>query len=94
MCAAKLHAELLNLLHQHCRYRGLRHLLTLGWMVLGLSGSGTVQLTAWEADVSDRTQRAYSYQRRWSRFLSNLKISPTSQIRFIDHSEITAPAHQ
>jgi hypothetical protein len=67
-----------SLLTHRCGERGSRETSTeiKVQLPMGLLGSGTVQLTAWEAYVSARAQLAQSEQRRWSHFLSNLKISP------------------
>jgi hypothetical protein len=56
---------------QHGQWREVRHLHTLGWMVVGLSQSGGVSLTAWVPFVKGRARYAQSTQRRFARWLQN-----------------------
>lgn len=69
-----LYGQLMGYLRQHSRYRDLRHLKALGWMVSALVGSGQLSLAAWEPYVSSRAQSAQSSERRWQRFMSNARI--------------------
>jgi len=70
----RLYSQLLKYLSQYSRYQDLRHLQALSWMVSALVCSQKLSLTAWESYVQSRAQQAQSYQRRWSRFLSNVRV--------------------
>ena len=74
----QLYCELVALLGQHGKWRDVRHLYTLIWMVVGLIHSGCVSLTAWVPFVSNRACYAQSTQRRFARWLQNprLEIHP------------------
>ena len=69
-----LYSQLMRYLRQHSRYRDLRHLKALGWMVSALVCSGQLSLGAWEPYVSSGAQQAQSSERRWQRFMSNARI--------------------
>lgn len=69
-----LYRQLLKYLRQYSRYQDLRHLQALSWMVSALVCSQKLSLTEWESYVNSRAQQAQSYQRRWSRFLSNVRV--------------------
>ena len=56
----------------------LRHLKALSWMVSALICCGKLSLPEWEPYVPSRAQKAQSVERRWSRFLSNQRISVTA----------------
>lgn len=66
--------QLIGYLRQHSRYRDLRHLKALGWMVSALVCSGQLSLAVWEPYVPSRAQKAQSTERRWQRFMSNSRI--------------------
>ena len=70
-----LYRQLFGLLRQHSKYRDLRHLKALAWMVSALIGSQKLSLPAWEAYVVSKAQKAQSYERRWQRFLLNPRIN-------------------
>lgn len=70
----RLYCELVALLGQHGKWRDIRHLYTLLWMVVGLIHSGGVSLTAWVPFVSSRARYAQSTQRRFARWLQNARI--------------------
>jgi hypothetical protein len=70
----QLYCELVALLGQHGKWRDVRHLYTLIWMVVGLIHSGCVSLTAWVPFVSSRACYAQSTQRRFARWLQNPRI--------------------
>jgi hypothetical protein len=70
----RLYCELVALLGQHGKWRDVRHLYTLLWMVVGLIHSGGVSLTAWVPFVSSRARYAQSTQRRFARWLQNARI--------------------
>jgi hypothetical protein len=59
---------------QHSKYRDLRHLKALVWMILGLIQSGKISLSEWECYIPSRATLAQSFERRWQRFVSNQRI--------------------
>lgn len=72
--SAPLYNQLFSLLSQHCKYRDLRHLKTLVWMIIGLIQSGKISLSEWECYIPSRATKAQSFERRWQRFVSNQRI--------------------
>lgn len=70
----QLYRQMFHYLSQYSQHCDLRHLQALSWMVSALVCSQKLSLTAWEPYVQSRAQKAQSYQRRWSRFLSNSRI--------------------
>lgn len=72
--STQLHDQLLSFLRQYSRYRDLRHIKALSWMVSALICSGQLSLPAWEPYVPSRAQQAQSFERRWHRFLDNALI--------------------
>lgn len=70
----QLYRQMFHYLSQYSQHCDLRHLQTLSWMVSAVVCSQKLNLTAWEPYVQSRAQKAQSYQRRWSRFLSNPRI--------------------
>ncbi|BAZ37614.1 hypothetical protein NIES4101_35370 [Calothrix sp. NIES-4101] len=52
----------------------MRHLKTLAWMINGLICSGQLSLSAWEPYVDSDAKQAQSYERRWRRFLENIRV--------------------
>jgi hypothetical protein len=71
---ARLHAELIAFLRQHCPVADQRHLVLLGWMVTGLLLSQTVCLDQWKRSIPLGRCLAASWQRRCRRWLSNGRI--------------------
>ena len=69
-----LYNQLFSLLSQHSKYRDLRHLKALVWMILGLIQSGKISLSEWECYIPSRATKAQSFERRWQRFVSNQRI--------------------
>jgi hypothetical protein len=67
----RLYSGRMEWVGQHGQWREVRHLHTLGWMVVGLSQSGGVSLTAWVPFVKGRARYAQSTQRRFARWLQN-----------------------
>ena len=59
---------------QHYKYRDLRHLKALVWMIIGLIESGKISLSEWECYIPSRATKAQSFERRWQRFVSNQRI--------------------
>ena len=69
-----LYNQLFSLLSQHCKYRDVRHLKALVWMVIGLIQSSKINLSEWECYIPSRATKAQSFERRWQRFVSNQRI--------------------
>lgn len=69
-----LYNQLFSLLSQHSKYRDLRHLKALVWMIIGLIHSGKISLSEWECYIPSRATKAQSFERRWQRFVSNQRI--------------------
>ena len=72
--SAPLYNQLFSLLSQHSKYRDLRHLKALVWMIIGLIHSGKISLSEWECYIPSRATKAQSFERRWQRFVSNQRI--------------------
>ncbi|MGG6265533.1 transposase [Leptolyngbya sp. AN03gr2] len=72
--APRLYDAVFTLLGQPGRWRDLRHLKTLTWMVVGLLLSSKIGLTDWLDYVCSRAVFAQSVQRRFSRWLNNPRI--------------------
>lgn len=70
----RLYSGLVELLGQGGRWRDVRHLYTLAWMVVGLIQAGCVSLTAWVPFVTGRARYAQSTQRRFARWLGNPRV--------------------
>jgi Transposase DDE domain len=70
----RLYCELVELVGQHGKWRDVRHLYTLVWMVVGLIQAGKVRLPAWVPFVRGRARYAQSTQRRFARWLDNKRI--------------------
>jgi hypothetical protein len=73
--STQLYSQVLGYLRQYSTYRDLRHLKTLAWMINGLICSGQLSLSAWEPYVDSYAKQAQSYERRWHRFLENIRIN-------------------
>jgi len=69
-----LYGQLFEFLRQYSRARDLRHLKALAWMVSALICSGQLSLPAWEPYVASRAIKAQSVERRWQRFLVNVRV--------------------
>lgn len=76
--STQLYGQLFDFLRQYSRARDLRHLKALAWMVSALLCSGQLSLPAWEPYVPSRATKAQSMERRWQRFLVNIRISVTA----------------
>ena len=72
--SAPLYNQLFSLLSQHSKYRDLRHLKALAWMVNSLIYSGKINLSEWESYVPSRATKAQSVERRWQRLVHNQRI--------------------
>jgi len=71
---ARIHAELIGFLRQHCPARDQRHLVLLAWMVAGLALSETVCFDRWKTRLPLGYCLAASWQRRCQRWLANSRI--------------------
>ncbi len=78
---ARLHAELIAFLRQHCPVRDQRHLILLVWMVAGLLLSETVCFDRWKSRLPLSHCLAASWQRRCQRWLDNARIDVESLYR-------------
>lgn len=72
--SAPLYNQLFSLLSQHSKYRDLRHLKALAWMINSLICSGKISLSEWECYIPSRATKAQSFERRWQRFVGNQRI--------------------
>jgi hypothetical protein len=70
----RLYDTLVDVLRQHQNWVDLRHLKTLTWMVVGLTQSRLISLTAWTPYVHSRAVYAQSTVRRFARWLANDRI--------------------
>ena len=59
---ARLYNQLFRLLSQHSKYRDLRHLKALVWMIIGLIHSGKISLSEWECYIPSRATKAQSFE--------------------------------
>lgn len=71
---SRLYITIVKILSQHKKWRDIRHMFTLAWMVIGLIKSEKINLTSWVPHVESRAQYAQSTQRRMSRWLDNNRI--------------------
>jgi len=71
---ARIHAELIGFLRQHCPVRDQRHLVLLACMVFGLLLSEIVCFVPWKARLPLAHCLAVSWQRRCGRWLANSRI--------------------
>ncbi|MDQ3396925.1 MAG: hypothetical protein M3511_04010 [Deinococcota bacterium] len=55
-------------------WKDIRHCKTLVWMVIGLIGSGCINLSSWADYTHSRATQAMSRVRRFSRWLANDSI--------------------
>jgi len=69
-----LYNQLFSLLSQHSKYRDLRHLKALAWMINSLICSSKINLSEWESYVISRATKAQSVERRWQRLIGNPRI--------------------
>ena len=76
--STQLYGQLFDFLRQYSRARNLRHLKALAWMVSALLCSGQLSLPVWEPYVPSRATKAQSVERRWQRFLVNIRLSVTA----------------
>ena len=91
--AKHLHEELshaLQLLIPQTTYHDLRRLDTLAWAITGLCLTQTVRLSAWAEVVESRATLAASRVRRFSRWLHQQAISPSSWYRPVMQAALAA----
>jgi hypothetical protein len=72
--SAPLYNQLFSFLSQYSKYRDLRHLKALAWMINALICSGKINLSEWESYVPSRATKAQSIERRWQRLKDILPI--------------------
>lgn len=70
------HAVLAHL--EGCLWNDSRNAQTLAWMVTGLLQSATVNLPSWTSFVSSKAQFSQSTERRFTRWLQNQHVHPTT----------------
>ncbi|WP_293030607.1 MULTISPECIES: hypothetical protein [unclassified Moorena] len=61
--STQFHDQLMSFLRQYSRYRDLRHIKALAWMVSALICSGQFCQPAWEPYVPSRAKFAQSVER-------------------------------
>jgi hypothetical protein len=70
----KIYSEVYKYLNNAGKFRDVRHVSTLSWMVSAVLGSQTVNLAQWGVFVRSRATQEASHQRRWQRFLQNERV--------------------
>ena len=70
----RLYHTIVGWLSQHQNWVNIRHMYTLGKMLVGLIQSETVHLTDWIPYVRSRAKYAQSTQRRFAGWLHNSRI--------------------
>lgn len=78
--APRLYDVVLEFIRQ-CPWSDVRHSLVFAWMVIGMIESGRSNLTHWISSVETDAVYAQSTQRRFSRWMHNSRIHPTSLYR-------------
>lgn len=73
--ASRLYDALVVFLGQSQQWADVRHMYVLAWMVVGLVGEGSVNLSRWIMTVQSKAQFAQSTQRRFARWLNNPRIN-------------------
>lgn len=86
--ASALYDELRSFVSQ-CSWSDQRHMYVLIWMVIGLLQEGSVNLTRWLCHVETEACYAQSTQRRFSRWLHNIRIHPGSIYRNLIHKALS-----
>ena len=73
---SRLHHQLIKFASQYSQWADLRHLGVMCWMIVGLIGEGSVNLTKWIDHIQTKAQIAQSNQKRLSRWVNNPRINP------------------
>jgi hypothetical protein len=73
---SRLHHQLIKFASQYSQWADVRHLGVMCWMMVGLIGEGSVNLTKWIDYIQTKAQIAQSTQKRLSRWVNNPRINP------------------
>ena len=71
-----LHHQLIKFASQYSQWADVRHLGVMCWMIVGLIGEGSVNLTKWIDHIQTKATIAQSTQKRLSRRVNNPRINP------------------
>lgn len=74
--SSRLHHQLIKFASQYSQWTDVRHLGVMCWMMVGLIGEGSVNLTKWIDHIQTKAQIAQSTQKRLSRWVNNPRINP------------------
>jgi hypothetical protein len=73
---SRLHHQLIKFASQYSQWADVRHLGVMCWMIVGLIGEGSVNLTKWIDYIQTKAKIAQSTQKRLSRWVNNPRINP------------------
>jgi hypothetical protein len=73
---SRLHHQLIKFGSQYSEWADIRHLGVMCWMIVGLIGEGSVNLTKWIDHIQTKAKIAQSTQKRLSRWVNNPRINP------------------
>jgi hypothetical protein len=73
---SRLHHQLIKFGSQYSEWADIRHLAVMCWMIVGLIGEGSVNLTKWIDHIQTKAKIAQSTQKRLSRWVNNPRINP------------------
>jgi hypothetical protein len=73
---SRLHHQLIKFASQYSQWADVRHLGVMCWMIVGLIGEGSVNLTKWIDHIQTKATIAQSTQKRLSRWVNNPRINP------------------
>ena len=73
---SRLHHQLIKFGSQYSDWADIRHLGVMCWMIVGLIGEGSVNLTKWIDHIQTKAKIAQSTQKRLSRWVNNPRINP------------------
>jgi hypothetical protein len=71
---SRLHHQLIKFVRQYSDWADIRHLGVMCWMIVGLIGEGSVNLTRWIDHIQTKAKIAQSTQKRLSRWVNNPRI--------------------
>jgi len=74
--SSRLHHQLIKFASQYSQWADVRHLGVMCWMMVGLIGEGSVNLTKWIDHIQTKATIAQSTQKRLSRWVNNPRINP------------------
>jgi hypothetical protein len=73
---SRLHHQLIKFASQYSQWADIRHLGVMCWMMVGLIGEGSVNLTKWIDYIHTKAKIAQSTQKRLARWVNNPRINP------------------